>query len=67
MQISTPEVRLWTPRPRSTVHTDRPWSLRGELSHVVLQLTWGVLNFFPVLIQRAPRDLSMFTYDTKFP
>lgn len=27
----------------------------------------GGLSFFPVLIQGAPRDLSMFTYDTKPP
>lgn len=38
----------------------------GEPSQVALQPTWG-RDFFPALVQKAPRDLSMFTYDCKLP
>lgn len=31
-----------SPRPHPAVHTDRPWSLDGELSQLVLQLAWGI-------------------------
>lgn len=43
MQASTPEVRSLEPQSQtpSRLHADRPWSLGGELSQMVLQLTWG--------------------------
>lgn len=63
MQVSTPEVRFLEPQSQTLSSCARSQAVVFGWGTVPAgtAANLGGLSFSPVLIQRAPRDLSMFT------